>query len=217
MNHKPHNALTVGAVQVREEDGMYSLNDLHLASGGAQRHTPAKFIRLEQAKLLIEQIESFPEVDSNQMPKKASAIRVFNGGTNPGTWACREMVIAYAAWINAAFHLKVIRVFLAQHQRQVTPSTPFLDFNQSQYWVVWQIDGHIYSKTQEAPGDRYMGFWEKLPNIITDPGSILSAELVAAIGQACIQKLTNKVSGLNQTVGMLRDAKSPRSTALARY
>jgi hypothetical protein len=41
-------------------------------------------------------------------------------GAHGGTYACRELVIAYAAWIDAKFHLRVLRVFLAS----VAPPAP---------------------------------------------------------------------------------------------
>lgn len=96
-------ALTLGTSAIRELDGLYSLNDLHQAAGGEDKHAPFRFMRLDTTKALIEEIAKSPEMVVFKMTQ----------GRNGGTYACRELVIAYAAWISPAFHLKVIRVFLA--------------------------------------------------------------------------------------------------------
>lgn len=41
-------------------------------------------------------------------------------GRYGGTWGCKELVYAYAMWISAAFHLKVIRAYDAM---VTTPAT----------------------------------------------------------------------------------------------
>lgn len=106
-------ALTLGAVSVRQLDGLFSLNDLHAAAGGARKDRPGYFLTTDQAKALIAEIETagFPAVRSGE-------------GRNGGTYARRELVIAYAAWISAAFHLKVIRVFLDAAAPAPTPTPP---------------------------------------------------------------------------------------------
>ena len=96
--------LTLGTSAIRESDGLYSLNDLHQAAGGEEKHKPAFFLRSEQAQSLV--VEIGKGADLHLFLKTVK-------GRNGGTYACRELVIAYAAWISAAFHLKVIRVFLA--------------------------------------------------------------------------------------------------------
>lgn len=97
-------AFVIGANAVRQLDGLFCLNDLHAAAGSAKRHEPNRFIRLANARELIAELGAYPEM--------GTPLRTVNDGTNNGTYACRELVIAYAAWISAAFHLKVIRVFL---------------------------------------------------------------------------------------------------------
>jgi len=103
--------LAIGETSVRQLDGLFSLNDLHTSAGGEAKHQPAKFTALESTKALVAEIGNSPDSESLRITI----------GRNGGTYACRELVIAYAAWISAAFHLKVIRVFLAQQQAAATP------------------------------------------------------------------------------------------------
>lgn len=105
-------ALTLGDAAIRQLDGLFSLNDLHAAAGGAVRHQPTRFIRLDQTQALIAELANSPEVVSLKTAE----------GRNGGTYACRELVIAYAAWISPAFHLQVIRVFLS-----AAPAAPAID------------------------------------------------------------------------------------------
>ena len=109
-------AFTLGDITVRQLDGLFSLNDLHKASGAEEKHQPSFFLRNDQIKALIEEIQS---------ANSQTAVNSINGGKSRGTYACRELVIAYAAWINAAFHLKVIRVFLAATQPQAGPAIAY--------------------------------------------------------------------------------------------
>ncbi|EBF8121278.1 KilA-N domain-containing protein [Salmonella enterica subsp. enterica serovar Telelkebir] len=97
----------------QDSEGRFSINDLHKASGGEQRHYPAQWLRLDYVKELIQeiinmQICTFAPVHAQR-------------GCKGGTYVCKELVYAYAMWISAAFSLKVIRAYdammAAQHQR----------------------------------------------------------------------------------------------------
>lgn len=93
--------LTIGTSTISEKDGLYSLNDLHKAAGGESKHRPNYFLENDQTKALIAEIL-----------KAGNPASKTTRGRYASTYVCRELVIAYAAWINAEFHLRVIRVFL---------------------------------------------------------------------------------------------------------
>ncbi|WP_181388330.1 KilA-N domain-containing protein [Vibrio albus] len=97
------NALTILNQSVRTCNNLFSLNDLHKASGANQSQKPANFIRLESTQELVGEI--------NRCSDLSNALEVNRGGNKQGTWVCKELVYAYAMWISAKFHLQVIRAF----------------------------------------------------------------------------------------------------------
>ena len=93
---------------IRTFENLYSLNDLHQASGSENKHAPFRFIRLETTKELIAEIES---------DGQTQAVKVYRGSQG-GTYVCEELVLSYAMWISPKFHLIVLRAFLAMYKAE---------------------------------------------------------------------------------------------------
>ena len=88
------------------------MNDLHKAAGGAEKDEPNRYARTDGFRNLIAAIRN--EYESNPAKnggKDWVTPCMTAGGRNGGTYVVKEMVYAYAMWVNADFHLKVIRVF----------------------------------------------------------------------------------------------------------
>ena len=109
-NNKP---FVIGDFTIRQEDGgYYCLNDLHRASGYDKRHQPAYFMRNQQTKDLIDEINRSANmhIDPSANLQKPPFIKI-NDGENNGTYVVKELVYAYAMWISPKFHLMVIRAY----------------------------------------------------------------------------------------------------------
>lgn len=104
--------LTILNNSIRQLDNLYSLTDLHRASGGEQKHKPVLFLSNQQTKELISEIEIEVKVG---IP--TSVVKTVRGGKNPSTYACEELMLAYAMWISPKFHLIVLRAFLNLHKK----------------------------------------------------------------------------------------------------
>ena len=93
--------ITILSQAIRQNDGLYSLTDLHKAAGSLNRHRPKYFLENQQTTELVAEIEKggIPSFKQTR-------------GRNGGTYASRELVISYAAWINPKFHLAVLQSFL---------------------------------------------------------------------------------------------------------
>ena len=103
--------LAILNTSIRTHESLFSLNDLHKASGGAEKHRPSLFIRLDTTQDLISEIQK--EVKSTDLIFKTTGGRGLRG-----TYACEELVLSYAMWIDPKFHLIVLRAFLAMHRNQ---------------------------------------------------------------------------------------------------
>jgi hypothetical protein len=86
-----------------DEEGRYSLNDLHRAAGGLLKDKPAKFMRTDSFNNVVDILKGQNRT-FNPIVKK-------QGRYNGGTWVCKELVYKYAMWVNAEFEVKVIQTF----------------------------------------------------------------------------------------------------------
>lgn len=94
--------LVISNQAISTHNGLFSLNDLHKVSGNDKNHQPSNFMANKQTQALIAELEN-----ENQIAYDT----VIGKGKKQGTYACRELVYAYAMWISAKFNLEVIRAF----------------------------------------------------------------------------------------------------------
>ena len=100
-----------GAVIRQDHHGRYCLNDLHKASGEEIKNRPATWLQNQQTQALAVEVEKdgIPSIYTKQ---------------GVGTFVRKELVYAYAMWISATFHLKVIRTFDAVATGAIQPQKP---------------------------------------------------------------------------------------------
>ncbi|WP_426751750.1 KilA-N domain-containing protein [Myxococcus sp. Y35] len=116
-------SLTINDVVVNQDsNGRYCLNDLHRAAGLEKRHQPSNFLAIGPTQELIATLES----EDRSCPGRNGPVESIRGGPAQGTYVCRELVYAYAAWVSPAFHLRVLRTFDAvlTGQPSASPADP---------------------------------------------------------------------------------------------
>ena len=88
---------TIADTAINMVDGLYSLNDLHKASGSEKKHQPALFMRNAETKDLIGEIERSTDLQNGE---KSVAFKIIQGGNlkkvKQGTYVCKELVYRYA-------------------------------------------------------------------------------------------------------------------------
>lgn len=108
-----NNTLSIADTLIRQDDdGRYCLNDLHKAAGGAKKHQPSNFMRLDSTSDLMQEIkEGILRNEDSPLNGGNLPVVTINDGIRNGTYVCKELVYAYAMWISPVFSLKVIRAY----------------------------------------------------------------------------------------------------------
>lgn len=125
------NTLTIGEIAIHRNDNhnhLYSLNDLHKAAGGEERHKPSNFMRLDTTQALIAELNSSSSSGLRNINSRCSDLSIINfdvvrgKGKEQGTFVCKEIVYSYAMWISPAFQIQVIRAYDEWIFSKSTPS-----------------------------------------------------------------------------------------------
>lgn len=173
--------LSILSKPIRFSNGLYSLNDLHRVSGNADKNTPFRFMRLETTQYLIDEIKQTPDLVFEPFTQK-------RGGKNSGTWACKELVYAYAMWISPQFHLQVIRAFDAQQQMAITKAPAPLDYQR----ILLTIEDGETTHTNALAIEDMVTSFDKLPNVIRESFKIQPYQLLE-IAKAANEKLSRMI------------------------
>lgn len=164
------NALRVLTSEIRLIDGLYSLNDLHQASGGSAKHRPNQFMRLDTTQALMEEIRC---ADVRIIPTKTIRGR----GKPQGTYVCKELVYAYAMWVSPSFHLKVIRAFDAMQQSSAKRLQLPIDAFITMHTAASSLAGQRYLVTFNEEGTGYRA------KPVADNACVMSVqEFIKALG-----------------------------------
>jgi len=104
-------SLVIGEVTILQDDeGRYSLSDLHNAAGGAEKHSPRRWIRSQQAIEMIGILDTELTDQNTVLTDQIRSVKTTEGRYG-GSFVVKELVYAYAMWISAIFSLRVIRAY----------------------------------------------------------------------------------------------------------
>lgn len=99
-----------GVIIRKNEDGFYSMNDIHKLSGSDPSKAPAQWLRTKEAQELIYECEIITM--QNHTVKKSE-------GRYGGTYVHELLLVSYAGWISRKFQLYINQVFLNSERERI--------------------------------------------------------------------------------------------------
>lgn len=108
-------SLQIGAHSIRRDADMWCLTDLWRAAGASKDKRPAEFLRKEGAAF-AEFLKDSLDVAIGHITKSR---KIAGGGGE--TWAHWQLALAYAKWLDHAFHARVNEVYRAFASGQMQP------------------------------------------------------------------------------------------------
>jgi hypothetical protein len=116
---------TYRSVQVHVgPDGLIDAKDMHRAVGCPKTKAPRFWLRWQPAQQMVSRLRekgAGTHLFDGQIKSPNLEIYRVEPGRNGGTWLCRELAVAYAAYLDPDFYLFVIQVFLAVGDGKLVP------------------------------------------------------------------------------------------------
>jgi len=112
------NNLTILNVEISTLNGLYRLNDLHKASDLPEHKRPSKFMANGRTVSFIDVLA--------KARNRAEVHSDVAGGNMPGTYGCKELLVAYGAWLSPEVDVATIQAFIEKvEQKPLTPAEMF--------------------------------------------------------------------------------------------
>lgn len=137
------NNLILNGTEIRvDEFGRYCLTDLWKAGGSIETKKPSKFEKTERHSELVEILKG-RNLPFNPYEKT-------RGRYNGGTWTIKEMIIAYAIYVSADMHMKVIDVFISAVDGHGDKAVAIAQGNEELKSLLEQRDRLILTATSQS-------------------------------------------------------------------
>jgi len=102
--------LTIANVTISQnENGLYSLTDLHKANGGGANKAPSQFLRTKRVQRLISELESV---------RSTPEVLNITDGTYGGTFGSVHVLIAYAEYLATKIGMETVAAFIAEPEKK---------------------------------------------------------------------------------------------------
>jgi|GEM_PF-2637359 len=102
--------LDFNGAKIRSEGDWTHATDMWRAAGAPANKHPRFWLRQQATQKFVDALASDDVSQDHIIRTERGAAESRGGG---GTWFCRELAIAYAAYVDAPFHVFLVRTFLA--------------------------------------------------------------------------------------------------------
>lgn len=126
------------------EDGLYSLNDLHKLSGANHKHLPSQFLRAKSTKEYMDIVK--------KSEQGAEVIRSSSGRHGGGTWVSPLILMKYASWISLELEFALFKSLRNSESVSVFDLARNIDFD-----IPKDVERYVYVAQEEVSGRYKVG------------------------------------------------------------
>ena len=169
---KIYNESTKALMNIHSDGEMINLTDLWKESGSLNKKDPSTWISRESTSELIDTVRNILNTP------KMGVLKTKRGKTGGGTWAHKQIALAYAKWLDPKLHVLVNQIFFERIEEEKNPdkiaeryTKTYQKLGKSDKWINERFKGistrNAFTKTLAAHKVEQEGFRNCTNNIYT--------------------------------------------------